>query len=63
MSRICVICNKKPVKGVSVSHAKNRTKKWVKPNLQKIKIILNKKTCRAWVCTNCIKSGKVQKAG
>lgn len=62
MARICVICNKKPTKGTLVSHAKNRTKKWVKPNLQKIKIILNNKRQKAWVCTTCIKSGKIKKA-
>lgn len=61
MAKVCIICNKKPVKGNLVSHAKNKTKRWIYPNLQKLRIILNNKHQRAWVCTNCIKSGKVVK--
>jgi large subunit ribosomal protein L28 len=34
MSKICAITGKKPMKGNNVSHAKNRTKRTFKINLQ-----------------------------
>jgi len=40
-----------------------KTKRWFKPNLQHLKIIDSKGTVRrAWVCTKCLRSGKVTKA-
>ena len=37
MSKVCQVTGKKPLKGNSVSHAKNRTKRKFKPNLHKHK--------------------------
>ena len=37
MSKVCQVTGKKPLKGNSVSHAKNRTKRKYKPNLHKQK--------------------------
>ncbi|MEI7639981.1 MAG: 50S ribosomal protein L28 [bacterium] len=62
MGRQCVICGKKVVSGNRVSHANNKTKRQMHPNLQKIKIVLNKNVSRELVCTQCIKSGHVKKA-
>ncbi len=61
MARKCVVCEKQVATGNNVSHAKNRTKTKFKPNLQKVKIKLNGKTAREWVCTRCLRSGKVTK--
>jgi large subunit ribosomal protein L28 len=38
------------------------TKRRFNPNLQQIRIILDGSPTRAYVCTRCLKSGKVQKA-
>jgi large subunit ribosomal protein L28 len=38
------------------------TKRRFDPNLQKIRILLNGVAKRAYVCTRCLKAGKVQKA-
>jgi large subunit ribosomal protein L28 len=38
------------------------TKRRFDPNLQKIRILLNGAARRAYVCTRCLKAGKVQKA-
>jgi large subunit ribosomal protein L28 len=38
-----------------------RTKRSFKPNLQKQKVVLDGKTQTAYVCANCIKSGKAQR--
>jgi large subunit ribosomal protein L28 len=32
------------------------------PNLQRVRILLKGKPTRAYVCTRCLKAGKVQKA-
>ena len=40
-----------------------KTKRWFKPNLQQLKVVeANGHVHRAWVCTKCIKSGRVMKA-
>jgi large subunit ribosomal protein L28 len=63
MAKKCVICEKQVSSGNSVSHARNRTRKKIRPNLQMLKIIVKGKISREWVCTRCIRSGKVKKAG
>ena len=37
MSKVCQVTGKRPLKGNSVSHAKNRTKRKFEPNLHKHK--------------------------
>lgn len=32
------------------------------PNLQRVRIVLQGKATRAYVCTRCLKGGKVEKA-
>jgi large subunit ribosomal protein L28 len=64
MARICSVCNKCPQVGYLVSHAKNRTKRWVYPNVHKIRFSLAgkpDKVKRGAVCTKCLKAGKVEK--
>jgi len=68
MSRICSICDKRPQVANLVSHANNKTKRWVYPNVHKVKFIqvdeLHKKRVPvkcANVCTKCVKAGKIQK--
>ena len=38
------------------------TKRRFDPNLQKVRVVLKGKPQRAYVCTRCLKAGKVQKA-
>jgi large subunit ribosomal protein L28 len=38
------------------------TKRRFEPNLQKVRMILNGSPKRAYVCTRCLKAGKVTKA-
>ncbi len=65
MSRICTVCGKRPQVANIVSHANNRTKKWVYPNVHKIRFTLSHCTTGkvhiGKVCTKCIKARKVQK--
>jgi len=65
MSRICAVCNKRPVSANNVSHAKNRTGRWLFPNVHRMRFTLvgdaSGKVRRACVCTKCVKAGKVKK--
>jgi large subunit ribosomal protein L28 len=38
------------------------TKRRFDPNLQRVRIKLNGTTTRAYVCTRCLKAGKIEKA-
>lgn len=61
MSKICEICGKKPLYGNNVSHSNNRTHRRWNPNLQKVKVNINGSIKRIKVCTDCIKSDKIDK--
>jgi len=61
MSRICTVCGKKPQVGNNVSHAHNLNKRRFYPNLHKMKIAVDGTVKRAYVCTRCLRSGKVTK--
>jgi large subunit ribosomal protein L28 len=62
MSKICAVCGKKPSFGNNRSHSMVATKRRFDPNLQRVRVLLNGKATRAYVCTRCLKGGKVQKA-
>ena len=61
MSKICVVCGKKPSFGNNRSHSMRATPRRWDPNLQKVRILLNGKPTRAYVCAKCLKANKVQK--
>ncbi len=62
MSKICSLCGKKPGFGNNRSHSMVATKRRFNPNLQRVRMMLNGKATRAYVCTRCLKAGKVTKA-
>jgi large subunit ribosomal protein L28 len=62
MAKKCHICGKGPMVGNSISHAHNLNKRRWMPNLKKLRIMENGSVRRAYVCTRCIRSGKVEKA-
>jgi large subunit ribosomal protein L28 len=62
MSRVCVICGKKPSFGNNRSHSMVATKRRFDPNLQKVRLMLDGRPSRDYVCTKCLKAGKVVKA-
>ncbi|MCD6454432.1 MAG: 50S ribosomal protein L28 [Candidatus Aminicenantes bacterium] len=61
MARKCYVCGKGPMTGHNISHAHNLTKRRWLPNLQKITILENGVKKRVYVCTKCLKAGKVVK--
>jgi large subunit ribosomal protein L28 len=62
MSKICAICGKKPAFGHNRSHSMVATNRRFDPNLQRVRMVLKGKATRAYVCTRCLKAGKVEKA-
>jgi len=63
MSKRCDVCDKGPMYGNNVSHANNRTRRRWEPNLKKLRVIYEGALRTMKVCTRCLKSGKVAKAG
>ena len=62
MPKVCYVCGKGPAFGHSRSHSMVATKRRFNPNLQKVRIEVGGGPRREYVCTRCLKSGKVQKA-
>jgi large subunit ribosomal protein L28 len=74
MSAVCEICQKKPVVGGAIVYSglpkktggiglnrRKTLKRVFKPNLQKIRVKINGGVRRMKVCTNCIKSNRIEK--
>ena len=61
MSAYCEICHKGTMSGMKVSHSHIRTKKTWKPNIQRVRAIINGEVKRINVCTHCLRSDKVQR--
>jgi large subunit ribosomal protein L28 len=62
VSKVCSVCGKKPSFGNSRSHSMVATRRRFEPNLQRVRILVNGAAKRVYVCTRCLKGGKVQKA-
>ncbi|HQD39406.1 MAG: 50S ribosomal protein L28 [Firmicutes bacterium] len=62
MSRKCAVCGKGPQSGNLVSHSNIKTRRRWLPNLQRVRILVGKAPKRAYVCTGCLRSGKVKRA-
>ena len=56
------MCKKGPAFGNSRSHSMVATRRRFNPNLQKVRIDLKGTSSREYVCTRCLKAGKVTKA-
>ena len=62
MSKVCSVCGKKPGFGNNRSHSMVATKWRFDPNLQRVRMLVDGVARRAYVCTRCLKSGRVTKA-
>ena len=58
----CDICSKEIAFGIQVSHSHRRTNRTWKPNVVKVRVIVNGTPRRINVCTRCLRSGKVVRA-
>ncbi|MCD6500314.1 MAG: 50S ribosomal protein L28 [Deltaproteobacteria bacterium] len=62
MAYVCEICGKNRSVANNVSHSHIKTKRVQKPNLQRVKAVVDGHTKHIMVCTRCLRSGKVVKA-
>jgi len=62
MAKRCDVCGKGPQVGNHVSHAHNLNKRRWMPNLTKMRIRESGAVRHAYVCTRCLRSGRVEKA-
>lgn len=58
----CEYCGKEMSFGIKVSHSHRRSNRTWKPNIKKVKTIVNGSPKRVYVCTRCLRSGKVERA-
>lgn len=63
MAKRCEVCDKGPVVGRRVSHAHNVRPRRFEVNLQTVRALVNGGVRRMRVCTRCIRSQKIVKAG
>lgn len=55
----CELCGKKVVSGKTISHSHRKTNRVWKPNLQRMYAVVDGKVKKIYVCTRCLRSGKV----
>ncbi len=58
----CDVCSKDTVYGNNVSHSVRRTSRSWKPNVKKIKVVLNGTHSSMNVCSRCLRSNKVTRS-
>jgi len=58
----CEVCGKGVSFGIKLSHSHRRTNRSFKPNVQKVKAVVDGTPCRVHACTRCLRSGKVERA-
>jgi len=61
MAKACQICAKKATHGNRVSHSNIKTKRTWAPNVQRVRAIVDGTPQTVYVCTRCLRSGKVQR--
>ncbi len=58
----CDICGKGVSFGIKVSHSHRRSNRTWKPNVQRVKTVINGTPKHIYICTRCMRSEKITKA-
>jgi len=58
----CDICSKDTIFGNNVSHSVRRTRRTWKPNVRKVRVVINGTAKTLNVCSRCLRSNKVTRA-
>ena len=58
----CAICEKGPHFGNAVSHSHRRSNKVWNANVKSVRVKVNGAAKKMYVCTSCLRSGKVERA-
>jgi large subunit ribosomal protein L28 len=59
VASVCDVCGKGPGFGNNVSYSHRRTPRRWNPNIQRVRAMVDGTPKRLYVCTSCIKAGKV----
>jgi large subunit ribosomal protein L28 len=60
---ICTVCGKKRMVANRISHSNIKTKRRQYANVQRVHAVVDGKIRHVHVCTRCLRSGKIIKAG
>ena len=58
----CDFCGKSISFGIKVSHSHRRSNRTFKPNVKRVRALINGTPCKVHACTRCLRSGKVARA-
>ncbi len=58
----CEFCSKDVAFGIKVSHSHRRANRTWKPNVKRVKAIVDGTPTHVYACTRCLRSGKVTRA-
>ena len=62
MGKFCEVCHKGVIYGNNVSHSNRKTRRTWAPNTQRIRVSVNGAPTRMYVCTRCLRGGKITRA-
>jgi large subunit ribosomal protein L28 len=62
VAKFCEVCGKGTVSGNSITHSDRKIKRTWKPNVRKITIVESGVPKKKFVCTRCMRTGKIQRA-
>ena len=57
----CDICGKGDVFGHNVSHSNRKTNRTWKPNIRRVKAVVNGTHKSVYVCSRCLRSAKIER--
>ncbi len=57
----CEVCGKGVTFGIKVSHSHRRSNRMWKPNVRKVRALVNGTSTSVNVCSRCLRSGKVER--
>jgi len=58
----CEVCGKGVTFGIKMSHSHRRSNRTWKPNIRKVRAVVNGQTKSVNVCARCLRSGKIERA-
>jgi large subunit ribosomal protein L28 len=58
----CEVCNKTLKFGIQVSHSHRRSNRTWKPNIRKVKALINGTPTKISICSRCLRSGNIERA-
>ena len=58
----CEVCGKGVTFGIKVSHSHRRSNRTFKPNIRRVRAVVDGTQTRVSVCAHCLRSGKVNRA-